>query len=535
MNIRKSASASESGDTHAAAPDMQERLTGDPPLTSLLNDLVTSAGDITSGRLVDRLRRFQQAASDRDAIREWFCGELPSPEALKTSLAEAIVQLDEWISDQVNEVLHHPRFQKLEASWRGLHYLWRTRNELVEQSDWRQPPKLEISVINISLQELQVDFRRAVEFDQSLLFRRIYTQGFDQAGATPMSMLIADYEFGPWPGPAFPYDGVGLLNSLAGIGASSFCPVITAASPQFFELDSFEGLDRIDLDAVFDPQRNQQYIKWKSLRASEDSRFLGLTLPRVLMRRPWRADPAGARQFRFEEKVRRGDRSGYLWGNSAFAFGEVVMRAFAQTGWLANIRGVTRDSDANGLVRGLPSDCDRTERDGLVPRPSVEVLIPDSLERTISSFGFIPLCHCQDTKLAAFYSNQSVQDPRSYGTNELAGANARLSAMLQYILCVSQFARYVKVIGREKVGAFTTPQECEDYLHNWLVNYVTDDSTASIEARASRPLREARVSVKERPGAPGVYDCEIFLRPHYELDDLAAGVRLQTQLRNAVT
>lgn len=500
---------------------------------SLLDELVASTGKSTGAAPGERILRFRNAASDAEALREWFCGEIPAFEDIRNSLAEAIVAIDSWVSDQVNEVLHHPRYQRLEASWRGLHYLWRTRNQLVEESDWRQPPKVEIGVLNITLYELQLDFRRAVEFDQSLLFKRIYSEGLDQAGATPMGMLIADYEFSPWPNPVFPYDGIGLLKSISGVAAAGFCPVVSSASPQLFELDSFEELDRVDLQAVFDPQRNEQFIKWKSLRASEDSRFLGLTLPRVLMRQPWSGDPNGARSFRFDEKVRRGDRQGYLWGNAAYAFGEVVMRAFAQTGWLANIRGVSRDSDANGLVRGLPSHSDRTEKAGLVPLTSVEIIIPDVLERSLSGFGFIPVCHCPDTNNAAFYSNQSIQDPREYAGNEVATMNARMSCMLQYMLCVSQFARYIKVIGREKVGAFISTDECERYLHDWLVQYVTDDSSASIEARANRPLREARVTVSERPGSPGVYDCNIFLRPHYELDDLAAGVRLQTQLRNA--
>lgn len=500
---------------------------------SLLDELAAAAGKSSSVGPGERIRRFREATTDADALREWFCGNIPAIEDLRNTLAEAIVAIDTWISDQVNEILHHPRFQRLEASWRGLHYLWRTRNQLIEESDWRQPPKLEINVLNISLQELQLDFRRSVEFDQSLLFKRIYTEGLDQAGATPVGMLIADYEFSPWPNSSFPYDGVGLLKSLAGVAASGFCPLVTSAGPQFFELESFEELDRIDLQAVFDPQRNEQFIKWKALRDSEDSRFLGLTLPRVLMRRPWNRDPEGAKTFRFDEKVRRGDRQGYLWGNAAYAFGEVVMRAYAQTGWLANIRGVSRQSDGNGLVRGLPTDSARTEKPGMISKTSVEIIIPDTLERAVSSFGFIPVCHCPDTAFAAFYSNQSVQDPKRYGMNESATLNARMSSMLQYMLCVSQFARYVKVMGREKIGAFISTDECERYLHDWLVQYVTDDSSASLEARANRPLREARVTVKERPGSPGVYDCDIFLRPHYELDDLAAGVRLQTQLRNA--
>ena len=346
-------------------------------------------------------------------------------------------------------------------------------------------------------------------------------------------MLIADYEFSPWPNQSFPFDGVGLLKSLSGVAAAGFCPIVTSAGPQFFELESFEELDRQDLNAVFDTQRNEQFIKWKALRESEDARFVGLTLPRVLMRRPWSGDPNGAKSFRFDEDVRLADRQAYLWGNAAFAFGEVVMRAFAQTGWLANIRGVSRSSDADGLVRGLPSVSCRTEKQGEVARTSVEVIIPDALERAISSFGFIPVCHCHDTQYAAFYSNQSIQDPKRYGAAEIATLNARMSSMLQYMLCVSQFARHIKVMGREKVGAFISTDECERYLHEWLVQYVTDDGSASIEARANRPLREARVTVTERPGSPGVYDCAIFLRPHYELDDLAAGVRLQTQLRNS--
>ena len=494
-----------------------------------LLDSIIQKDAAESGRATGRLQSFLDSPSVGRALKEWFGTARPQRQPAIESLNRAIATIDELVSDQVNEVLHHPRYQKLEASWRGLRYTVDTQSKLISEGDWARPPKVVVRVMNMSLNDVKRDFDRASEFDQSNLFRQIYTEEFGTPGGQPYGVIIADYEFQAWPDKDFPFDGVGILTSLAGIGAAAFCPVITSVGPRFFELDSFDELERVDLESVFDPRRNERYLKWRALRESEDARFLGLTMPRVLMRRPWRDATDSEEGFVFRERVSGADRSRYLWGNAAYSFGEVVMRAYAQSGWLADIRGVDRGVEGGGLVTGLPTESFSTDRKGIAPKASTEVVITDIQERALGNSGFLSLCHCYDTEYSAFFSNQSVQKPREY-EDFSASINAKMSGMLQYILCVSQFARYVKAIARDKVGSFADAADCESYLHQWITDYVTPDSAARAEVRARRPLRAASISVRSKAGQPGVYDCEILLQPHYELDDMSAAIRVQTQL-----
>jgi type VI secretion system ImpC/EvpB family protein len=482
-----------------------------------------------SGRATGRLTSFLQARTVGCALKEWFGTARPQRQSAIESLNRAVGQIDELVSDQVNEVLHHPRFQKLEASWRGLEYLVQTRTDLVAEGDWARPPKIAVRVMNMSLTDVKRDLDRASEFDQSNIFQQVYTEEFGTPGGTPYGVVIADYEFQAWPDEDFPFDGVGILASLAGIGAAAFCPFITSVGPRFFELDSYDELERVNLEQVFDSRRNPRYIKWRALRESEDSRFLGLTMPRVLMRRPWNDSQDTEAGFVFRERVADIDRSKYLWGNSAYSFGEVVMRAYAQSGWLADIRGVERGVEGGGLVTGLPTESFSTDRRGIATKASTEVVITDVQERALGNAGFLSLCHCYDTEYSAFFSNQSAQEPREYQEFS-ATLNSKMSSMLQYVLCVSQFARYVKVIARDKVGTFADSSECEAFLHDWVTDYVTPDDSASADVRARRPLRDASISVRPRAGQPGVFDCEMLFQPHYELDDMSAAIRVQTQL-----
>ena len=479
-----------------------------------------------------------------------------------------IGHLDQLISDQVNEIIHHHHFRKLEASWRGLRYLVGLAGELADEEDIDRGG-IEVRVLNLSLRDLNRDFERASEFDQSHLFRQVYTQEFGTPGGTPFGMLIADYEFEAFPrrnGPPkkaeamtsdssnghlgrpdesddFPYDGLEILRSMAAVGAAAFCPVITSVGPEFFDLKSFDELDRMtgSLDRLFDKNRDNRYIKLQSLRDSEDSRFLGLTLPRVLMRRPWDPDfdsrwvgrnEAEATGFRFQEQVRGRDRSKYLWANAGYAFGEVVLRAYAQSGWLADIRGVMRNIKGGGLVTGLPFESLGTDRDGVAIKNSTEVVVTDRQERELAQAGFLPVCDCHDTEFSAFYSNQSFQRPKSY-SGDAGTMNARMSSMLQYILCASQFARYVKCIARDKIGTHTDPDSMRDFLDDWIKQYVTDDGDASRDAKARMPLRKAEILVRSRAGEPGVMDCEMFFQPHYELDDMATSVRVKTEFQKS--
>jgi type VI secretion system ImpC/EvpB family protein len=295
-------------------------------------------------------------------------------------------------------------------------------------------------------------------------------------------------------------------------------------------------LDRpFNLSAVFE---QADYIKWRAFRDSEDARFVGLTLPHTLMREPYKDDNSRVEGFQFREDVDGPDASKYLWGNAAYAFGGVVIRAFIESAWLADIRGVPwRDENGRirrgvlggGLITDLPIHSFRTDRDRVAPKFSTDIVITDVQEKELGDLGFIPLCRCKDTTFSVFYGNQSVQKPQKYDRAP-ATINAKLSAMLQYMLCVSRFAHYLKVIVRDRVGSLTEPAEVENYLHRWIQKYVIADDNAGQEVKAEYPLREARVQVSAIPSKPGSYMCVTHLRPHFQLDELIAAVRLKTEL-----
>lgn len=439
----------------------------------------------------------------------------PPPELL--ALVRRIARIDELVSRQLNAILHHPRFQGLEASWRGLRYL-------VEEAE--EDESIKVKVLNASWKELARDAERAVEFDQSQLFRKVYDE-LDAPGGEPFGVLIGDYQLRHRPASDHPTDDLETLASVSQVAAAAFAPFIAGAEPAFLGLTGFSQLERpLDLGGILD---QTEYIKWRSLRDAEDSRFIGLTLPRVLMRLPWPDDGSRPDGFRFREEVEGPDRSAYLWGNAAYAFGAVVVRAFIDSGWLAEIRGAKRGEEGGGLVTGLPVHCFSTDRSGVALRSSTEVMVGDHQEKELGELGFIPLCHLKDTVYCAFYGNQSVQKPRVYA--ELAPTmNARISSMLQYMLCVSRFAHYLKVRMRNKVGSFTEASAIEDDLNHWVHDYVAPDSDASQEVKARYPLREAHIEVREREGKPGNFRCVMRLVPHYQLDAVSATVELKTEL-----
>lgn len=475
------------------------------------------------GDAPSRLDRFLRAPSDAEALRRWIAwtvppGRRPSREEIAQTLSRDVARLDALVSRQVNAILHHPRFQKLEASWRGLRYL-------VEQAQGAE--HVEIRVLNVSWKELARDSERAIEFDQSQLFRKVYSEEFGTPGGEPFSVLIGDYEIRPRPTADHPVDDVGVLTAISHVAAAAFAPFVAGVHPAMFELEQFSDLQRpLDLPKTFE---QLQYLKWRAFRETEDARFVGLTLPRVLMRRPYEDDGSRLDGFLFREEVTGPDRRGYLWGNAAYAFGAVVARAFAETGWMANIRGAQRGVDGGGLAPGLPVHSFSTDKKGVAPKCSTDVMVTDFQEQELSRLGFIPLCHCRDTEQSVFYACHSVQRPRKY--DELAVTmNARVSAMLQYMLCVSRFAHYLKVAAREKIGSFTEAAECERFLHDWIHRYVTPDADASARAKAERPLRQAQVQIRQHPGKPGCYLCVAHLWPHFDLDELTASLKITTEL-----
>ena len=491
-----------------------------PPAGPSLLDSVLD-GTTAGGRASSRLERFLQEPRPGIAIREWL-GPLPavSGPALKQYLAQRlnrdIARLDALLNRQVNAILHHPDFQELEASWRSLRFLV---DQVPEGSK-----DVKVKVLNVSWKELTHDLTvRNLEFDQSQLFRRVYSDEFGMPGGEPFGVLIGDYEIRHRMSRDHPYNDLETLKAIAGVAAAAFAPFIAAAHPSLLELGSYAELEKpLNLSQTFE---QIDYLKWKAFRKVEDARFVGLTLPRVLARLPYVEDSTRADGFRFREEVGRADRSSYLWGNAAYAFAAVVIRAFATSGWLADIRGARRGEISGGAVTGLPSHSFSTDTNGVALKCSTDTIITDAQERELGLLGFIPLCYCQDTKLSAFYGNQSVQEPKVFDQLS-ANVNARLSAMLQYILCASRFAHYLKAIYRDRIGSFTSVAELQSFLQKWLGSYTSAGETS--EAR--KPLREASVELEELPNRPGSYLCRMFLRPHYQLDQLSAALSLESTL-----
>ena len=376
---------------------------------------------------------------------------------------------------------------------------------------------LKLRVLNVSKNDLRRDLERAVEFDQSALFKKVYEDEYGTFGGAPFSALIGDYEFGRHP------QDMSLLEQISHVAAAAHAPFIAAASPQMFNLDSHTeiGVPR-DLAKIFD---TVEYAKWKSFRESEDSRFVGLTLPRVLTRLPYGPDTVPVEGFNFKEDVDGTDHSKYLWSNAAYTLGTRLTDSFAKYGWTVAIRGV----EGGGLVEGLPTHTFATDEGDVALKCPTEIAITDRREKELSDLGFIPLVHCKGRDYAAFFAIQSCQKAKKYDT-DAANANARLSTQLQYILATSRFAHFMKVIMRDKIGSFMTRTDCEQYLNRWIGNYVVDPKNVGQEEKARRPLSEARVDVAEIPGKPGCYRAVAFLKPHFMLDELTVSLRLVADL-----
>ena len=460
-----------------------------------------------------RMARDPAAAERGKNLVKEFVAQVLQGEMVVSRDAEAMInariaQIDHLVSLQVNEVMHHASFQKLEASWRGLHYLL-AQSETSDQ--------LKIKVLNVSKRDLLRDLQRAVEFDQSAMFKKIYEEEFGIFGGHPFAALIGDYQFGKGP------EDIELLERISMTAAAAHAPFISGTSPEMFNLDSFTQLDQPrDLGKVFD---TTEYARWKGFRASEDSRYMALTCPRILLRVPFGKGGATVDAFNYEEGVDGTDHSKYLWGNAAWALGARLTNAFALYGWCAAIRGV----EGGGLVEALPVHNFYTDEGDVAMKCPTEVPITDRREKELADLGFAPLVHSKGTDYAAFFSVQSCQKPKLYDS-EAANANARLSTQLPYILAVARFAHYLKAMMRDKIGSFMSRTDCERWLNQWIQQYVTPDDTASPAVKAQHPLREARIEVFEVAGKPGVYRAVAFLRPHFQLDELSVSLRLVAEL-----
>jgi type VI secretion system protein ImpC len=484
----------------AAAPAPAKTVTAEP---SLIDSIVEE------GRLGrDDESRKRGRGLIAEFVNQVLEGELTISPDLEATINQRLAKLDHLLSLQLSEILHHPKFQQLEATWRGIRYL-------IENSE--TGVQLKIKVFNVGKREILRDLQRVPEFDQSQMFKRVYEEEFGVFGGEPFGALIGDYEFGK------SGEDIELLERMSQVAAGAHAPFISAAAPELLNLESYTQLDQPrDLAKIFD---TTEYAKWKSFRLSEDSRYVCLTMPRVLMRLPYGRETKRIDTFNYEEGVSGTDHSKYLWGNASYALGARITNAFSKYGWCAAIRGV----EGGGLVEDLPTHTFVTEHGDVQLKCPTETIITDRREKELGDLGFAPLVHCKGSDYAAFFSVQTCQKPRKYDTED-ANANARLSAQLPYMMAVSRFAHYLKSMMRDKIGSFTSRKSVEIFLNRWITNYVTEDDTASHEVKAQYPLREARVEVIDVPGKPGVFKAVAFLRPHYQLDELSVSLRLVAEL-----
>jgi type VI secretion system protein ImpC len=423
--------------------------------------------------------------------------------------------IDATLSKQLSAIMHHEKFQQLEGTWRGLNYL-------VMNSE--TSAMLKLKVFNVSKRELFKDLDRAVEFDQSQAFKKLYENEFGMPGGEPYGALVGDYEFTNHP------EDIELLSKMSNVAAAAFCPFIASANPKLFGFGSFTELSKPrDLEKIFE---TQEYIKWKSFRDSEDSRFTVLTMPRVLSRLPYGQDTKPVEEFEFEEvdlgeggKAIAVPHDQYCWMNAAYVLGTRLTDAFAKYGFCVAIRGY----EGGGRVEGLPAHVFTTDEGDLDLKCPTEIAITDRREAELSKLGFLPLCHYKNTDYAVFFGAQSTQKPKKYD-RPAATANAAISARLPYLMATSRFAHYLKVIARDKIGSFMEVEDCQAWLERWITNYVSSDPKPSQEAKARYPLREAKIQVREVPGEPGHYNAIAWLRPWLQLEELTTSLRLVARI-----
>lgn len=435
---------------------------------------------------------------------------LISDDAVK-SIESIIAEIDKRLSDQVNQILHHQDFQKLEGSWRGMHHL--VNNTETDEM-------LKIKVLNISKKDVHKTLKKfkGTSWDQSPIFKKVYEHEYGQFGGEPFGCLLGDYEFDHTP------PDVEFLNGIAEVSSAAHVPFIAAAAPRLMNMDSWQELaNPRDLTKIF---QTPEYASWRSLREAEDSRYIGLALPRFLSRLPYGANTDPVEEFDFEEDVEHADHSKYTWSNSAYAMAVNINQAFKLYGWCSRIRGI----ESGGAVEGLPTHTFPTDDGGVDMKCPTEIAISDRREAELAKNGFMPLLHKKNSDFAAFIGAESLQKAAEYDDPD-ATANAKLAARLPYLFSTCRFAHYLKCIVRDKIGSFKERDDMEKWLNKWISNYVeSNPATASEEDKARRPLAAAEVVVEEVEGNPGYYTSKFFLRPHYQLEGLTVSLRLVSKL-----
>jgi type VI secretion system protein ImpC len=453
-------------------------------------------------------------------VEQALKGTITFDRNLSRTFDKAIAVLDQQLSAQLNAIMHDPKFLKLEGTWRGLHYL-------VQNSETGS--SLKLRMLNVTKRELTRDLTKAVEFDQSQLFKKLYENEFGTPGGEPYGALIGDYEWTNAP------DDVETLRLISNVSAAAFAPFVSAASPQMFGFSDYTELTKPrDLAKIFE---SQEYMKWRSFRDSEDSRFVSLAMPRVIARLPYGAATKPIDEFGFEEAPydvatgapRSLGHHDYCWMNAAYVMGARMTDSFARTGFCMSIRG----AEAGGKVENLPVHVFRSDDGDQDHQCPTEVGITDRRENELSGLGFLPLSHYKNTDYAVFFGGQTVQKPKKYD-RPAATENAAISARLPYIMITGRFAHYLKVMARDKIGSLMDVASCENWLNRWIGNYVNTNEKSGEQSKLERPLREAKVEVREVPGKPGAYNAIAYLRPWLQLEELTASMRLVANIPKSV-
>ncbi len=430
------------------------------------------------------------------------------------SINAIVAEIDRKLAEQINLIMHNPQFQALESSWRGLHYL--INNTETDEM-------LKIKVFNISKKDLAKTLKKfkGTAWDQSPIFKKVYEVEYGQLGGEPYGCLVGDYYFD------HSAPDVELLSGMAQIAAASHAPFIAAASPTTMQMDSWGELaNPRDLTKIF---QTPEYAAWRSMRDSDDSKYVGLAMPRFLSRMPYGAKTNPVEEFEYEEDTTGADSSKYTWCNAAYAMAVNINRAFKLYGWCSRIRGV----ESGGAVEGLPVHTFPSDDGGVDMKCPTEIAISDRREAELAKNGFMPLIHRKNSDIAAFIGAQSLNKPAEYDDPD-ATANANLAARLPYMFACCRFAHYLKCIVRDKIGSFKERADMERWLSNWILNYVDGDpANSSEETKARKPLAAAEVVVEEVEGNPGYYTSKIFLRPHYQLEGLTVSLRLVSKLPSA--
>ncbi|MDM0039726.1 type VI secretion system contractile sheath large subunit [Variovorax sp. J22G21] len=430
------------------------------------------------------------------------------------SIQAMIAAIDAKLTEQINQILHNEEFQKLESAWRGLHYM---------VNNTESDENLKIRVMDVSKKELHKTLKKfkGAAWDQSPLFKKIYEQEYGQFGGEPFGAIVGDYHFDQSP------PDVELLGEMAKIAASAHAPFITGASPNLMQMESWQELaNPRDLTKIFS---TPEYAGWRSLRESDDSKYIGLCMPRFLARTPYGAKTNPVEEFDFEEDVAGADHTRYAWANAAYAMATNINRSYKLYGWGSRIRGI----ESGGAVENLPLHTFPSDDGGVDQKCPTEIAISDRREAELSKAGLLSLIHRKNSDFAAFIGAQSLNKPAEYDDPD-ATANANLAARLPYLFACNRFAHYLKCIVRDKVGSFKEKEDMQRWLNKWIMNYVDGDpANSSEETKSRKPLAAAEIVVEEIEGNPGYYSSKFFLRPHYQLEGLTVSLRLVSKLPSA--